>query len=133
MVLYAKAQHDLLVYIEKERADHQVIYTTHSPFMIDPERLLRARTVEDVYVVATEENGLEEDQDLGTKVGDEILSLDSSDDEQLLDDVRYGTLLKSARRRPHTGHRRARYYVPTGTRYRGIISSGPCTADRRPS
>lgn len=74
--LHAKAQHDLLVYIEKELSDHQVIYTTHSPFMIDPERLLRARTVEDVYVIATEENGLEDDQDLGTKVGDEILSTD---------------------------------------------------------
>lgn len=75
--LHAKAQHDLLRYIESELAPlYQVIYTTHSPFMIDPENLLRARTVEDVFIQADETRGLEEDQDLGTKVGDDVLSTD---------------------------------------------------------
>lgn len=74
--LHAKAQHDLLRYIEKElEPEHQVIYTTHSPFLIDPEHLLRARTVEDVFIEADEENGIEE-EDLGTKVGDDVLSTD---------------------------------------------------------
>lgn len=74
--LHAKAQHDLLRYIEKElEPEHQVIYTTHSPFLIDPQNLLRARTVEDVFIAADEEKGIEE-QDLGTKVGDDVLSTD---------------------------------------------------------
>lgn len=74
--LHAKAQHDLLRYIEKElEPEHQVIYTTHSPFLIDPQNLLRARTVEDMFIEADEEKGIEE-RDLGTKVGDDVLSTD---------------------------------------------------------
>lgn len=46
--LHAKAQSDLLRYInEKLSPEHQVIYTTHSPFMIDPDHFERARMVED--------------------------------------------------------------------------------------
>ena len=46
--LHATAQADLLRYIEERLApDHQVLYTTHSPFLIDPKKLDRARTVED--------------------------------------------------------------------------------------
>jgi len=46
--LHAKAQGDFLSFIEDRLAeDFQVIYTTHSPFLIDPTRLDRARTVED--------------------------------------------------------------------------------------
>ena len=74
--LHAKAQHDLLRYIDVELAAYQVLYTTHSPFLVDPEHLLRARTVEDIYEVANEENGLSEDKELGTKVGDRVLSTD---------------------------------------------------------
>ena len=49
LALHATAQHDLLRFMEERLApDHQVIYTTHSPFMIDPEHLERARTVMDV-------------------------------------------------------------------------------------
>lgn len=71
--LHAKAQADLLRYIEEQLAPaHQVIYTTHSPFMIDPSNLLRARTVEDV--VQKRDDGDEEL--LGTKVGDDVLSTD---------------------------------------------------------
>jgi hypothetical protein len=46
--LHASAQADLLQFIEDRLApDHQVIYTTHSPFMLDSTKLLRVRTVED--------------------------------------------------------------------------------------
>lgn len=46
--LHATAQGDLLRYIDKElKNHHQVIYTTHSPFMIDPLKLTEVRTVED--------------------------------------------------------------------------------------
>jgi predicted ATPase len=73
--LHAKAQGDLLRYIDDRLASqYQVIYTTHSPFMIDPSNLLRVRTVEDIYIQA--EDPSEEDQDLGTVVGDEVLSTD---------------------------------------------------------
>lgn len=47
--LHAKAQADLLHYIEDGLAPHhQVLYSTHSPFMIDAERPERIRTVEDL-------------------------------------------------------------------------------------
>jgi len=71
--LHAKAQADLLRYIEEQLAPvYQVVYTTHSPFMIDPAHLLRARTVEDV--VFKDAQG--EEELLGTKVGDDVLSTD---------------------------------------------------------
>ena len=68
LTLHARAQGDLLRYInEKLRPGYQVLYTTHSPFMVDPDHLLSARTVED----ATEKGKV-----LGTKVGDKVLSID---------------------------------------------------------
>jgi ABC-type cobalamin/Fe3+-siderophores transport system ATPase subunit len=46
--LHAKAQKDFLRFIEERLAKRcQVIYTTHSPFMIQPDNLERARLVED--------------------------------------------------------------------------------------
>jgi energy-coupling factor transporter ATP-binding protein EcfA2 len=46
--LHAKAQGDFLSFIEDRLSkEFQVIYTTHSPVLIDPRRLDRARTVED--------------------------------------------------------------------------------------
>lgn len=72
--LHAKAQEDLLRYISLELEPHyQAIYTTHSPFMINPNNLDRARTVEDV--VAKDDRGQE--QYLGTKVGDKAFSTDA--------------------------------------------------------
>jgi len=67
--LHARAQEDLLRYInEKLKPHHQVIYTTHSPFMIDPDNLLSIRTIEDVVI----------DEEIeGTKVGDKVLSTDA--------------------------------------------------------
>jgi predicted ATPase len=47
--LHAQAQKDFLRFIEERLApQHPVVYTTHSPFLIDPARLDRVRTVEDV-------------------------------------------------------------------------------------
>lgn len=68
--LHAKAQSDLLRYInEKLKPNYQVIYTTHSPFMIDPDNILSVRTVEDVVT--------KDGEILGTKVGDKVLSTDA--------------------------------------------------------
>ncbi len=48
--LHAAGQADLLELIDQELAanGHQVLYTTHSPFMIRAQQLERARTVEDM-------------------------------------------------------------------------------------
>lgn len=46
--LHATAQGDVLAFIEHKLAPkHQVIYTTHSPFLIDPHLINRVRTVHD--------------------------------------------------------------------------------------
>jgi len=71
--LHAKAQRDLLRFFkEKLRPEHQVIYTTHSPFMVPADDLASVRTVEDVV----SEHGPFEYRSLGTKVGDDVLSSD---------------------------------------------------------
>ncbi len=70
LTLHARAQADLLRYFTDELLPkYQLIYTTHSPFMIDPRNLLSCRTVEDA-------SGLDGEV-LGTKVGDQILSTDN--------------------------------------------------------
>lgn len=62
--LHAKAQADLLRFIDERLApSHQVIFTTHSPFMVDPHRFERVRTVED------RDEG-------GTQVSDDVLRAD---------------------------------------------------------
>ena len=49
--LHGRAQADLLRYIEEMlRPEHQVIFTTHSPFMVPADRLDWVRTVEDVVI-----------------------------------------------------------------------------------
>ena len=46
--LHARAQDDFLRFIDERLASrHQVIFTTHSPFLVDPARLDRVRVVED--------------------------------------------------------------------------------------
>jgi hypothetical protein len=66
--LHAKAQADLLRYINKKlKPNFQVMYTAHSPFMVDPDNIFGVRTVEDV---------IENKHVLGTKVGDKVLSTD---------------------------------------------------------
>jgi predicted ATPase len=47
--LHAAGQADLLRYLDEQlAADHQLVYTTHSPYMVDAARPHRVRTVEDV-------------------------------------------------------------------------------------
>jgi energy-coupling factor transporter ATP-binding protein EcfA2 len=67
--LHARAQMDMMRFIrEKLLPAYQVVYTTHSPFMIDGQHLDGIRTVEDVS---------DGDAVLGTKVGDRVLSTDA--------------------------------------------------------
>lgn len=47
LALHALAQADFLRYIDKLSEKHQVIYTTHSPFMVHSNRLDQVRVVED--------------------------------------------------------------------------------------
>ena len=53
LALHALAQADFLRYIDALAEDHQVIYTTHSPFMVHSERLHQVRVVEDKATVGT--------------------------------------------------------------------------------
>jgi len=67
--LHARAQMDMMRFIrERLLPAYQVVYTTHSPFMIDSEHLDGLRTVEDMSDGETV---------LGTKVGDRVLSTDA--------------------------------------------------------
>lgn len=47
LALHALAQADFLRYIDRLAENHQVLYTTHSPFMINSDRLHQVRVVED--------------------------------------------------------------------------------------
>ena len=62
--LHGTAQHDLLTFIEDLTENYQVIYTTHSPFMIQPGQLHRVRTlVEEKYGSRISESVQEKDPD----------------------------------------------------------------------
>lgn len=64
--LHGRAQADFLLFIEERLAEkRQVIYSTHSPFMVQPNHLERARIVE------------EKDRDAGTKITEDVLTTDS--------------------------------------------------------
>ena len=74
--LHGKAQSDLLKYFEEELVpNHQVVYSTHSPFMVDPARFDRVRIVQDRSVDADEDLP---DDETGTKVTIDVL--ESTDD-----------------------------------------------------
>ncbi|QCB36224.1 hypothetical protein E5790_04300 [Stenotrophomonas sp. PAMC25021] len=47
LALHALAQADFLRYIDSLSGEHQVLYTTHSPFMVHSDRLHQVRLVED--------------------------------------------------------------------------------------
>ena len=71
--LHAKAQKDLLQFFEDDLVSrHQVIYTTHSPFMIDLGHLNRVRTVENKSL--EEESNQLKYSELGTKVSPDAFS-----------------------------------------------------------
>jgi predicted ATP-dependent endonuclease of OLD family len=75
LTLHAKAQYDLLRYFETElNGAHQLIYTTHSPFMIDPEHFDRVRIVQDRSI------DIEQDEDVersGTTVLTDVFTASS--------------------------------------------------------
>ena len=72
LTLHAKAQYDLLRYFETElKGNHQLIYSTHSPFMIDPEHFDRVRIVQDKSIEAGEGQSTDA---TGTKVLTDIFS-----------------------------------------------------------
>lgn len=62
--LHGLAQRDFLKVLDGKLGEHQIIYTTHQPFLVDPDRLDRARPV------------VEED-DEGTKVRPHAYKVDS--------------------------------------------------------
>jgi AAA ATPase domain len=71
--LHGKAQEDLLRYFEAEivtNPKHQLLYSTHSPFMVDPQRFDRVRIVQDKGIDT--EDQLPRDED-GTKVFTDVL------------------------------------------------------------
>lgn len=71
LFLHAKAQGDLLRYMDVELAPHhQVVYTTHSPFMIDARRFDQVRIVEDKSIDSKEPLPPEQ---AGTKVFRDVL------------------------------------------------------------
>jgi len=73
LTLHGKAQGDLLRYIvERLLPDHQVIFTTHSPFMVPMARLADVRIVEDVIT----ENPGKRPEIKGTKVRSDVLEVD---------------------------------------------------------
>lgn len=76
LTLHGKAQADLLRYmVERLLPDHQVIYTTHSPFMVPMDRIVDVRIVEDV-IVYNSKTGRPDVR--GTKVRSDVLEV--SDD-----------------------------------------------------
>lgn len=72
LTLHAKAQHDLLSYFETElKGSHQLIYSTHSPFMIDAKHFERVRIVQDKSIDA-EQDATQENS--GTTVLTDVFS-----------------------------------------------------------
>jgi hypothetical protein len=71
--LHGRAQEDLLQYFEKEivtNPKHQLIFTTHSPFMVDPQHFERVRIVQDKGIDIDAQLPRDED---GTKVITDVL------------------------------------------------------------
>ena len=74
LTLHGKAQADLLRFFkDKLSPKHQLFYTTHSPFMVDPTQLTLARIVEDV--VKTPKQGRPYSH--GTKVRESVLRVNA--------------------------------------------------------
>lgn len=72
LTLHGKAQGDLLRYIvERLLPDHQVIFTTHSPFMVPMDRIADVRIVEDVVI----EKPGKRPEIKGTKVRSDVLEV----------------------------------------------------------
>lgn len=73
LTLHGTAQKDLLRYFREElEPNHQLIYSTHSPFMVPAEDLASVRTVEDVVVRDDRDRRRSE----GTKIRRDVLTTD---------------------------------------------------------
>jgi hypothetical protein len=73
LTLHGTAQKDLLRYFAEQIApNHQLIYSTHSPFLVPADDLASVRTVEDVVV--RDDRGRK--QSKGTKVRSDVLTTD---------------------------------------------------------
>jgi predicted ATP-dependent endonuclease of OLD family len=71
LTLHGKAQDDLLCYFDEKLAPHhQVIYSTHFPFMVSPDKFTSARIVEDVVDTKNRRR-----ISIGTKASEDILSM----------------------------------------------------------
>jgi AAA ATPase domain len=69
LTLHGRAQGDLLRYFEQElKPDHQLIYSTHSPFMVDPTHFDRVRIVQDLSI---DKDDLPRERQ-GTKITEDI-------------------------------------------------------------
>jgi energy-coupling factor transporter ATP-binding protein EcfA2 len=74
LTLHGRAQTDLLRFFEERLAvKHQIIYSTHSPFMVPPDKLDSARIVEDV--IERSKGG--RPVAVGTRVRDDVLNSDA--------------------------------------------------------
>lgn len=75
LFLHAKAQGDLLRFFsEKVKSDHQLIYTTHSPFMVDPSNFDRVRIVQNRD---NERKPRANELETGTRVFDDVMKATS--------------------------------------------------------
>ena len=73
LTLHGTAQLDLLRYFYKEIAPHhQLIWSTHSPFMVPPDDLASVRTVEDVVQIDQRNRK----KSIGTKIRSDVLTTD---------------------------------------------------------
>ncbi|MBB6226855.1 ATP-dependent nuclease [Polymorphobacter multimanifer] len=73
LTLHGTAQLDLLRYFSEQIApNHQLIWTTHSPFMVPPDNLACVRTVEDVVV----RDARDRKKSIGTKIRSDVLTTD---------------------------------------------------------
>ena len=73
LTLHGKAQADLLRFFDEVLAskEHQLIYSTHSPFMVPADKLSKVRIVEDLV-----DSSGSRAKPIGTKVRDNVLSTD---------------------------------------------------------
>lgn len=86
--LHAQAQMDLMRFFEDTlSSNHQLIYTTHSPFMVDPDKPRRVRYVEDRSRVT---DGGPDRETHGTKVAEDAAQA-SGETTMPLDLMRRGT------------------------------------------
>lgn len=82
--LHPRAQEDLLRYFESEvKGHHQLIYSTHSPFMVDARRFERVRIVQDLGIdtdepLEAEAGGTRVLADLGQASADSLSPLEGA-------------------------------------------------------